>query len=119
MPYRADQVGSFLRSDELKGAHTAHERGTVSAEELRALEDREILRVLEMQRAVGIDVLRMASTGAAAWASDFQSAVDGYGRDPPVVMTWHGGSRAWRRRAWTTGGVAVSRAPAPRRLRGE
>lgn len=88
--YRADQVGSFLRSQELKDAHTAHERGEVSAEQLRKIEDREILRVLEMQQSVGIDVLTDGEYRRGGWASDFQDAMDGYVPGaPPVTMTWH------------------------------
>lgn len=91
--YRADQVGSFLRSDELKRAHTAHARGELGLDELRAIEDREVLRVLELQREVGIDVLSDGEYRRGGWASDFQSAVDGYvPGEPPVVMTWHGGA---------------------------
>ena len=45
--YRADQVGSFLRSDELKQARAAHQQGSVTLEQLRETEDREILRVLD------------------------------------------------------------------------
>ncbi|GAC1328462.1 MAG: 5-methyltetrahydropteroyltriglutamate--homocysteine S-methyltransferase [Chloroflexota bacterium] len=88
--YRADQVGSFLRSQELKDAHTAHGRGDVSAEQLREIEDREIIRVLEMQKSVGIDVYTDGEYRRGGWASDFQDAMDGYvAGTPPVTMTWH------------------------------
>ena len=53
--YRADQVGSFLRPQELKDARAAHEQGTLSIEDLREVEDRHIRRVLDMQQQVGIE----------------------------------------------------------------
>jgi 5-methyltetrahydropteroyltriglutamate--homocysteine methyltransferase len=88
--YRADQVGSFLRSQELKDAHAAQQQGRLSVEELRKIEDREILRVLDMQRQVGVDILSDGEFRRGGWASDFQEAVEGYVPGaPPVVMTWH------------------------------
>ena len=90
--YRADQVGSFLRSDELKQARAAHAEGRLDSEALREIEDREILRVLEMQRQVGIDVVSDGEFRRGGWASDFQEAVDGYVPGaPPVAMSWHAG----------------------------
>ena len=46
-PYRADQVGSFLRPAELLEARS---NPSVNAEQLRALEDRQIQRVLAKQK---------------------------------------------------------------------
>jgi methionine synthase II (cobalamin-independent) len=103
--YRADQVGSFLRSDELKQARAAHAEGRMSLEALREVEDREILRVLEMQRQVGIDVISDGEFRRGGWASDFQEAVDGYVPGaPPVTMSWHAGP--------ASSGTATAEAPA-------
>lgn len=102
--YRADQVGSFLRSDELKQARAEREAGSLSAETLREVEDREVLRVLEMQKQVGIDVVSDGEFRRGGWASDFQEAVEGYVPGaPPVQMSWHAGP--------STGGAATVEAP--------
>jgi methionine synthase II (cobalamin-independent) len=91
--YRADQVGSFLRSDELKQARQSHAQGTLPLDELRKIEDREILRVLDMQRQVGIDVYSDGEFRRSGWSSDFPESVAGYVPGaPPVVMTWSGGA---------------------------
>jgi 5-methyltetrahydropteroyltriglutamate--homocysteine methyltransferase len=88
--YRADQVGSFLRSDELKQARSAHAQGELPLEQLRAIEDREILRVLDLQRQVGIEVFTDGEYRRGGWSTDFAEAVDGFvPGTPPVVMTWH------------------------------
>jgi 5-methyltetrahydropteroyltriglutamate--homocysteine methyltransferase len=88
--YRADQVGSFLRSDELKQAHTAAERGELPRAQLRAIEDREILRVLDLQRQVGMPIFTDGEYRRGGWSTDFAEAVDGFvPGTPPVVMTWH------------------------------
>ena len=76
--YRADQVGSFLRAQELKDAYTGYRQGNVPLERLREIEDREILKVLDMQKQVGIDVVSDGEYRRGGWASDFQDAVDGY-----------------------------------------
>jgi 5-methyltetrahydropteroyltriglutamate--homocysteine methyltransferase len=88
--YRADHVGSFLRSDELKHARAAHQEGSITLEQLREVEDREILRVLDMQQQVGVDVVSDGEFRRGGWASDFQEAVAGYVPGaPPVVLSWH------------------------------
>ena len=93
--YRADQVGSFLRSDELKQARAANQQGSLTLHQLREIEDREILRVLDMQRDVGIDVVSDGEFRRGGWASDFQEAVAGYVPGaPPVVLSWHSPSGA-------------------------
>jgi 5-methyltetrahydropteroyltriglutamate--homocysteine methyltransferase len=102
--YRADQVGSFLRSDELKQARAAHQQGNLSLEALREVEDSEILRLLEMQKQVGIDVVSDGELRRGGWASDFQEAVAGYvPGEPPVTMSWHAGP--------ASGGGAATAAP--------
>jgi 5-methyltetrahydropteroyltriglutamate--homocysteine methyltransferase len=101
--YRADQVGSFLRSQELQDAHTAAGRGELAPDKLRELEDREILKVLELQRQVGIDVLSDGEYRRGGWASGFPDAVDGYVEGTPAI------SMQWQR----DGGVATAEAPAP------
>src|SRR6516165_187019 len=88
--YRADQVGSFLRSDELKQARAAHQQGSLTLEQLHEIEDREVLRILDMQKQVGIDVVSDGEYRRGGWASDFQDAVAGYVPGaPPVVLSWH------------------------------
>jgi hypothetical protein len=41
-PFRADHVGSLLRSAALKDARGTREKGEITAEQLKAIEDREI-----------------------------------------------------------------------------
>jgi 5-methyltetrahydropteroyltriglutamate--homocysteine methyltransferase len=101
--YRADHVGSFLRSDELKQARAARQQGSLSLEALHEVEDREVLRLLDMQKQVGIDVFSDGEMRRGGWASDFQEAVDGYvPGEPPVTMSWHTGG---------SGGTATLEAP--------
>jgi 5-methyltetrahydropteroyltriglutamate--homocysteine methyltransferase len=83
--YRAEQVGSFLRPKEVLEAHQAQAQGTMSAEQVKQIEDKAILDILAMQKQVGIDVLSDGEFRRPGWASGFQAAVDGYVPGQPAV----------------------------------
>ena len=55
--YRAEQIGSLLRPPEVLEAHAAHARGELPLERLRQVEDEAILKALELQKQVGIEVV--------------------------------------------------------------
>jgi methionine synthase II (cobalamin-independent) len=70
-PFRADAVGSLLRTTELKEARAKRARGQISAAELEATEDAEIRRIIQQQEGVG---LRLATDGEfrrSWWHFDF------------------------------------------------
>ena len=46
-PYRYDIVGSFLRPDYLKDARAEYAEGTLSADQLREVEDKAIKELVE------------------------------------------------------------------------
>jgi len=54
-PFRADQVGSLLRPDELHEARDKARSGKMSAAELRAVQDRHIREVVAKQESVGME----------------------------------------------------------------
>ena len=72
MEYRAEQVGSLLRSPELLRAREDHAAGRITLEELRLIEDVGILDALEMQREVGSTSSPTASCGGAAGSPTWQ-----------------------------------------------
>ena len=53
-PFRADHVGSLLRPAALKEARAKRAKGEMSAADLKAVEDREIERVISKQEEVGL-----------------------------------------------------------------
>ena len=53
-PFRADHVGSFWRPHLLKDARTKFQEGQLTKEELRAIEDTEIAKLVEKQKEVGL-----------------------------------------------------------------
>ncbi|MBI3300767.1 MAG: hypothetical protein HYZ72_01615 [Deltaproteobacteria bacterium] len=53
-PFRAEHIGSLLRPPELLAARRAFDEGKLSAEALRAEEDRWIKQAVALQEAVGL-----------------------------------------------------------------
>jgi len=53
-PFKADHVGSLLRLPELKDARTKFEKGNLSADELKAVEDESITKVVAVQERAGM-----------------------------------------------------------------
>ncbi|HEY7245595.1 MAG TPA: 5-methyltetrahydropteroyltriglutamate--homocysteine S-methyltransferase [Xanthobacteraceae bacterium] len=76
-PFRADHVGSLLRPAALKEARSSRERGEISAEELAAVEDREIERVIRKQEQVGLQAVTDGELRRAFWNYDFLGQLDG------------------------------------------
>jgi len=76
-PYRADEVGSLLRPQELKDARAAHAEGRFDADELRAVEDRLIREVVAHQERVGLKAVTDGEFRRSWWHFDFLAGLDG------------------------------------------
>ncbi len=76
-PFRADHVGSLLRPAALKKARLKRERGEIGADELTAIEDREIAGVIGKQEAVGLKSVTDGEFRRASWQTDFLVGLDG------------------------------------------
>ncbi|WP_423065156.1 5-methyltetrahydropteroyltriglutamate--homocysteine S-methyltransferase [Devosia sp. CN2-171] len=77
-PFRADIVGSFLRPASVKAARKARlEDKTLSAEELKAVEDEAIIDVIRMQEAAGLKAVTDGEFRRAWWHFDFMGMLDG------------------------------------------
>ena len=76
-PFRADHVGSLLRTRSLKEARARHEKGEVSAIELKAIEDREIAAAIKKQEEIGLRAVTDGEFRRAFWNYDFLGALPG------------------------------------------
>ncbi len=83
--YRADHVGSFLRSPELLEARRTY---ADDPERLRALEDRHILRVLARQEELGFELCTDGELRRRNFMSDFTDAVEGFDLTGAVRRAW-------------------------------
>ena len=111
-PYRADQVGSFLRPPEIIEARHA---ARTDPERLRALEDRHILQALEKQRDLGFEIFTDGELRRRNFMSDFTDAVAGFDFGDTVARTWQAGSGA-RAPVSSVAGVVTARLQPLRRL---
>ena len=76
-PFRADHVGSLLRPDALKQARTQFAKGEIGASALKAIEDREIERVIKKQEEVGLQGVTDGEFRRSWWHLDFLWGLDG------------------------------------------
>jgi 5-methyltetrahydropteroyltriglutamate--homocysteine methyltransferase len=76
-PFRADHVGSLLRPASLKEARGKRERGEIGADELKAIEDREIAAVIRKQEESGLSSVTDGEFRRAFWNYDFLGELDG------------------------------------------
>jgi 5-methyltetrahydropteroyltriglutamate--homocysteine methyltransferase len=76
-PFRADQVGSLLRTKELKNARSAKEAGALDAAGLKAVEDREIQKLISRQEEIGLRAVTDGEFRRSMWHYDFLECLDG------------------------------------------
>ncbi|KXS37040.1 MAG: 5-methyltetrahydropteroyltriglutamate--homocysteine methyltransferase [Halomonadaceae bacterium T82-2] len=69
--FRADTVGSLLRSETLKQARHRHQAGEIDAIALRDVENDEIRRVVARQEALGLGAVTDGEFRRAWWHFDF------------------------------------------------
>jgi 5-methyltetrahydropteroyltriglutamate--homocysteine methyltransferase len=76
-PFRADHVGSLLRSAPLKAARAKRAKGEITADQLKEVEDREIEQVIRKQEDVGLKLATDGEFRRAWWQFDFYKGLDG------------------------------------------
>ncbi len=75
-PFRADHVGSLLRSAAIQDARAKHESGEIDAEQLREVEDREIAAVIRKQEDIGLKATTDGEYRRSWWHFDFLGGLD-------------------------------------------
>ncbi|MEO5534859.1 MAG: 5-methyltetrahydropteroyltriglutamate--homocysteine S-methyltransferase [Pseudolysinimonas sp.] len=76
-PFRADQVGSFLRTSAIKEARAQHEAGSLDTAGLTAIEDREIIDLIHEQESAGLKLATDGEFRRSWWHFDFIGFLDG------------------------------------------
>jgi 5-methyltetrahydropteroyltriglutamate--homocysteine methyltransferase len=109
--YRADHIGSLLRPGELLQARGAN----VGSEQLRALEDKHILRVIQRQKELGFKIFTDGELRRGNFMSDFNEAVEGIEEGVAVARTWQTGAGPSSRPSMVPGTV-VGKIKQTRRL---
>jgi 5-methyltetrahydropteroyltriglutamate--homocysteine methyltransferase len=76
-PFRADHVGSLLRTAPLKEARETCARGEISAAALKDIEDREIEKLIRRQEDIGLKSVTDGEFRRVSWNYDFLERLDG------------------------------------------
>ena len=76
-PFRADMVGSLLRSKPLADARARLAKGEIDAAALKAVEDAEIRKLIGKQEAIGLKGITDGEFRRAYWHFDFMEKLDG------------------------------------------
>jgi 5-methyltetrahydropteroyltriglutamate--homocysteine methyltransferase len=85
-PYRADEVGSLLRTAPLKDARAKREKGEITPAQLKAVEDEEIKKIIRKQEDVGLQLATDGEFRRSWWHFDFFWLLNGVER----VQSDHG-----------------------------
>ena len=85
-PFRADHVGSFLRTEKVINARNLFNKNLLSKEELTKVEDEEIALLVEAQKKNGLKAVTDGEFRRAYWHLDFLVGLDG---------TEHVGAKNW------------------------
>lgn len=85
-PFRADIVGSFLRTAPVKQARAKREKGEITAAQLKMVEDEEIKKLIKKQEEVGLQLVTDGEFRRAWWHFDFLGLLTGV----KVVESDHG-----------------------------
>jgi 5-methyltetrahydropteroyltriglutamate--homocysteine methyltransferase len=75
-PFRADHVGSLLRTATLKAARDKRKNGELSGQALTEIEDREIEAVIRKQEDVGLQSITDGEYRRISWNYDFLERLD-------------------------------------------
>jgi len=76
-PFRANHVGSLLRPPDLRHAREKHQKGEITAAQLREVEDRCIRDAVRMQEDVGMQGITDGEFRRNLWHADFLSQFQG------------------------------------------
>ena len=76
-PFRADAVGSYLRSERIHVARADHADGRIDDAELRSIEDTEIRTLIARQEKLGLEAVTDGEFRRAFWHFDFFGGLNG------------------------------------------
>ena len=92
LPARYDHVGSFLRPQYLLDAREQKAQGRITAEQLRAVEDRAITEIVKFQEDVGLKSVTDGEFRRTYFHIDFLDKLGGVKSDIPVTFIKPDGS---------------------------
>jgi 5-methyltetrahydropteroyltriglutamate--homocysteine methyltransferase len=76
-PFRADHVGSLLRTAAIKEARARREKGEIEAAEFTQIENHEIEKIIRQQKSIGLQLATDGEFRRAWWHFDFYGKLEG------------------------------------------
>jgi 5-methyltetrahydropteroyltriglutamate--homocysteine methyltransferase len=76
-PFRADHVGSLLRTAPIKEARLKREKGQIEPATFKEIENREIEKIIAKQKSIGLQLATDGEFRRAWWHFDFYGLLDG------------------------------------------
>jgi len=76
-PFRTDHVGSILRTAPVKQARAQREKGEITPDQLKQVEDREIEKIIKKQEEIGLQLATDGEFRRSWWHFDFFGMLDG------------------------------------------
>lgn len=110
-PFRYEYVGSFLRPAKLKEARASYEAKTISADELKAVEDECITNLVSKQKEAGYHVITDGEFRRATWHLDFMWGFEGIGHSATEEGLPFHGEAAKIDDTYLTGKISVNAHP--------
>lgn len=110
-PFHYDYVGSFLRPDYLKKARADYAEGSITAEELKTVEDRAIISLVEKQKSAGYKVITDGEFRRATWHLDFMWGFNGVAHKKTEKGVAFNGEPALIDDTWLTGKISAGNHP--------
>lgn len=89
-PYRYDVVGSYLRPEELKEARLKFSEGSITQDELKAVEDKAIIDLIKKQEEVGVKAITDGEFRRSWWHLDFFWGLNGVEKVNDGGYQFHG-----------------------------
>jgi 5-methyltetrahydropteroyltriglutamate--homocysteine methyltransferase len=80
-PFRADQVGSLIRPQELRGARQSYLDGKIAIADLRKIEDRCIRDVIALQERVGLQAVTDGEFRRTSFREVLFSSMEGFSKE--------------------------------------
>jgi 5-methyltetrahydropteroyltriglutamate--homocysteine methyltransferase len=111
--YRADHIGSLLRPQDLQQFRA---RQPMDREQLRALEDKHILAVLQRQKDLGFKIFTDGELRRHNFMSDFNEAVEGLDESDNLLRTWRASGGGSSTQPSRVPGIVVGKIKQTRRL---
>ena len=111
--YRADHIGSLLRPTELLQLRS---NSKVDREQLRALEDEHIERVLQRQKDLGFNIFTDGELRRLNFMSDFNDAVEGIDQSDNLLRSWQAGAAGSSTHVSRVPGIVVGKIKQTHRL---